>query len=334
MMKYFKINNIITSLMLLGAFMFQACDDNDSYDITGNPNNLAYIKIDGQANNMLAYNVIKTPIGIENNVEDKFPIRILNAIGESVTVKVEQDNTLLEIYNAVNKTSYLAAPVGLLNIRNATITIESGTTISADSISYTANESMLSALEIGQTYLLPLQITDVSNHNVFVSSNMGCVYLVLETKYQSVRENGGAADMLGELINSYTGWTYTSDHTTETINNLWTTSTNSRMNFTTDPAIITFDMQTMKNISGVRIYARNSNNASYRLSNAKMTLSKDGTIFEDITDLTIDQMAYASYYQYICMYASVEARYLKLELDFVTANSSYWSLVNLGVYAE
>lgn len=334
MIKYFKINNIIASLMLLGAFTLQACDDNNSFDITGNPNNLVYLKIEGQANTALTYTVVTTPIGIENNISGKYPVRIQNAIAEDLTATVEVNRTLLDAYNTANKTSYLAVPDGLLNINNTTLTIKSGEVVSADSISITANESMLSALEIGKTYLLPLQITSISTHSANISSNMDCIYVVITTVYNEVRKNGGAADMVGTLITSYTGWTYSSDYTTGAIANLWTTSTSSRMNFTAQKPVITFDMQAERKVSGVRIYARSSNNAAYRLNNAKLFLSKDGTTFERIADLSISQMAYASYYQYICMYTGVEARYLRLELDFVTEDSGYWSLVNLGVYAE
>lgn len=339
MIKYFKTNSIIASLMWLGVFMLQACDDNESFDITGSSDNLAYIKIEEQRSanppyNQLTYAVIQTPVGIVSNIKGGFPVCMLRAVEESVTIKVEQDNTLLDAYNAAYDASCIAVPDGLLDISNTTLTIERGATVSADSISFTANESMLSTLKAGQNYLLPLRVTTVSNNNVQISSNMSCAYVLISTKYQSVRENGGASDMRGTLISSYTGWTYSSSHTTGAIANLWTTSTSSRMNFTANPAAIIFDMQTTKKVTGVRIYPRNSSNASYRLSNAKLALSTDGVTFEDIADLTISQMAYASYYQYICMYAGIEAKYLKLELDFVTTETAYWSLVNLGVYAE
>ncbi len=332
MIKYIKTNSIIASLMLLGAFMLQACSDSESFDVTGNPNNLAYIQLVGKAENLLTYTVTKTPFGVENDIKGKFPVRILRATEENVTMKVEQNNALLDAYNAANGTSYLAAPVGLINIENATLIVEKGATVSTDSISYVTNEAMLSALEPGKIYLLPLQITTISSNNVQVSTNKSCVYMVINTQYKAVREN--STSMLGTLISSYTGWTYTSANTTGAIANFWTTSTSAYVTFTANPASITFNMQELKKVTGLRIYARGGTSASYRLNNAKMSLSRDGVTFTEIADLSISQMAYASNYQYICMYGGVEAQYLKLDMNFVTATTSYWAIINLGVYAE
>lgn len=332
MIKYLKINSIIASLMLLGAFVLQACDSSDSYDFVGDPNNLVYFNGQGATNGTLpAFKVTHSPAGTFNNIAVKLPVRTTKApSGSALNVTVVQDNSLVTSYNEKYETSYEVIPDGVISLDNSKLTVLNDTYISKDSIELIVNEAALSLLEKDKSYLLALTIAN--DGNVVPSSNYGCLYIPINVTYSYARENGGANDMVGSLISNYTGWTYTSAHSTGNIANLWTTSTSQRFAFTADPATVVFDMQTTQKVSGVRIYARSS--SYYRLSNVKMALSTDGVTFEEVADLVTNQMAYASNYQYVCLYEGIAARYLRLELDFGTTSTSYWSLVNLGVYAE
>lgn len=336
-MKYFKIKNIAVSLTVLGMLAFYACSDDDSYDVTGNPDNLAYIKVNGETSdkapkNQLSFNAVQTPIGNFNDVDVKFPIWVTKQAND-VTVTTEIVDPSIDEYNTKYNASCLPLPDGMLKLEKNTVTVKQGEYLSSDSISVTMDNSRVSELEVGKEYLAAVKLTSLSNNNAKISSNLNTVYFKIQAKKELAKQNAGSASMLGTIISDYSAWTYTSSNTTSSISNLWGSSSSSGLSFNSNPSTVVFDMKSIKKISGIRAYSRYANYGSnYMFSNIKFSLSKDNVTFEEVANFSRSQMAAESGYQYICMYGGVEAQYIKLELSW--PSTSYMMMVYFGAYVQ
>lgn len=187
MMKDFKIKNIAVCLAVLGMLAFYACGDSDSYDVTGNPNNLAYIKINGgsssgsEPKSLLTFSATKTPDENFNNVDVKFPVWVTK-LTNGATISASAVDPLVDKYNAQYNTSYLALPDGLLVFEKNTVTIAQNAYVSSDSIAIKMDNSKVASLEDGKDYLAAVSLSSSSDNSVRVSSNMGIVYLKIQVR--------------------------------------------------------------------------------------------------------------------------------------------------------
>ena len=101
---------------------------------------------------LLKFTVEETP--------STYPITV-SATGkakEDITVSIKVDNSLVEKYNADNKTSYYATPEGAVALEKSQVVIEKGKATSDISLL-----SVVSADEFvdGRIYIIPVTITDV-----------------------------------------------------------------------------------------------------------------------------------------------------------------------------
>ncbi|MBP5278407.1 MAG: DUF1735 domain-containing protein, partial [Prevotella sp.] len=75
--------------------------------------------------------IAHTPIGSLGNVSIDHPAFVSQAAKVGVTATITVDNSLVQEYNAEYGTNYLAAPNGVLNIENGSVTIAQGETSSS-----------------------------------------------------------------------------------------------------------------------------------------------------------------------------------------------------------
>ena len=143
MTKYIKFGIIAALALLLGS-----CTEADKFD----PNKEVLVMTGTDVSPLLKFTVEETP--------STYPITV-SATGkakEDITVSIKVDNSLVEKYNADNKTSYYATPEGAVALEKSQVVIEKGKATSDISLL-----SVVSADEFvdGRIYIIPVTITDV-----------------------------------------------------------------------------------------------------------------------------------------------------------------------------
>lgn len=111
MTKYIKFGIIAALALLLGS-----CTEADKYD----PNKEVLVMTGTDVSPLLKFTVEETPA--------TYPVTV-SATGkakEDITVSIKVDNSLVEKYNADNKTSYYATPEGAVALEKSQVVIEKG----------------------------------------------------------------------------------------------------------------------------------------------------------------------------------------------------------------
>lgn len=184
MNKSLNIRNIIICFTMIGASMLQSCSSDDTYDVTGDPDNKIYIynqdwKSISTPANFYSFDLVNTPNGISGSVLVKFPSRSIRPVSEAVSVNAELDNSLVELYNDANDSEYLELPEDAINITEATVNMIVNSHISEDSIVVSVNNEKLALLPEG-SYLAPIKLASISNPNVAeISSNYNTAYILI-----------------------------------------------------------------------------------------------------------------------------------------------------------
>ncbi len=329
---------LITCLATLAVFVFQSCDDNASYDVVGNPANIVYINTQewtpiNAPRNQYTFKITHTPVGDLGSVSAMFPVRSTKPMDKATVIKSAVDSTLIDGYNEKYSTACVSLPEGVINLSKSSVTISEGQYISDDSITVSIDSAKL-ALLTDSAYLVPIRLTSVSESDVQINSEYNTAYLRINTVNTLIKDNAGSADMAGSLVTDYSAWTVTSTpaSTVNTFENIFDGSTATFWQFGTSPVTIIVDMNELKEMTGLRLFARYASyGTSYIFSKVKVALSKDNSTFEDAGTATSSTMANESGYQYIRFYNAEEARYIKLTLNWV---STYRSICELGVYTK
>lgn len=143
MTKYIKFGIIAALALLLGS-----CTEADKFD----PNKEVILMTGTDSAPLLKFTVEETP--------STYPITVSTTgkAKEDITVSIKVDNSLVEKYNAENKTSYYATPEGVVALEKSQVVIEKGKATSDISLL-----SVVSADEFvdGRIYIIPVTITDV-----------------------------------------------------------------------------------------------------------------------------------------------------------------------------
>ena len=137
---------------------------------------------------------------------------------EDNKVSVRINNDLVQVYNAANETAY--APLENVELTGGSeFTITAGESETSGNITLAFSDSMTS-LELGRSYLIPIEISDVEGYGAGVSESNNVYYIFISTIYTP---NMAAADSAtGTLI----------DRTNMTAK--YTTSYGSSTNWTND----------------------------------------------------------------------------------------------------
>lgn len=183
---------------------FISCNDDEVYDFEGN-NGAIFVStptstmVNNIANTFYG-SVKKTPIGAFGEVSVKFPVRSTVPVGNQVEVELGTEVALVENYNAVHATSYLAAPANLFNLKNNKLTIKSGQYLSNDSIEITINKDKITDLEV-KKYLLPVTITSIKG-NLAISENKKTIFLALAVSEDpdNIWDDAKSTNIQGALV--------------------------------------------------------------------------------------------------------------------------------------
>lgn len=115
---------------------------------------------------------------------------------EDNKVSVRINNDLVQVYNAANATAY--APLENVELTGGSeFTITAGETETSGNITLAFSDSM-NSLEMGRSYLIPIEISDVEGYGAGVSESNNVYYIFISTIYTP---NMAAADSAtGTLI--------------------------------------------------------------------------------------------------------------------------------------
>lgn len=333
--KKYILTTLSVAMLALG---FASCSDDETYDVVGNPDNLVYFS--AGTNNTKEVEVIKTPNGAYQDMDVKFPVKILRQTTSDVSVTVTPDASLVAEYNSNNGTDYEAMPTDILSAGTLTVTIHQGETIAADSATIHIDKSSLTSLADG-TYLLPIRISEAGSE---ISGQRGTAYIVATVKTKYIAENVSPDNFEGTLITDYSSWTASYDGgTTIDASQLFNDDLTDGPQLRSDgndgkTQTIIVDMKSTKQITGLGIcryayyYSWWDWWYTYSFSEATVSISTDGSNWTDLGSVSSDQMYTSNGIQYISFYGGYSARYIKLYL--LSGSSSVSSLAELKVYSE
>lgn len=199
-----KIKNklILIGLFALSVISFTSCSDDESYDFPGDSGTV-YIRIQSSnlvnsVPNVISAKISKTPFGVSGEAVVKFPIRSTMPVKQALEVMIGVDNSLIGAYNELHETTYGSIDPALITIsNNGKVIIESGLSVSTESVSVQINQEKQSQLELGE-YLIPIKILR-ANGELNLSANWNTVFMIV-----SVVE-----DLSGLPLADRAGWTIT-----------------------------------------------------------------------------------------------------------------------------
>ncbi len=333
---------------IISASLLLACKKKDSYDFKGDPEVKFFTNVESSGNapqNSFSYAVTNHPdpggsgfINLSGNIpaEIKFPVLATNPVSQSVAVSAQLDNSLIEKYNTANNTNYKAFPAGFFTGTNLTAQLPGGATRSADSITITADLGSLGSLT-ETAYMAPVKLTSVSNPSAgAITSNSASqvVYIVVNVSIQLIKFNAGAAEAVGSLITPRTGWSVTLSPDPSPAGSIvdGSTASYSRWGSTTE-GFVDVDMQTAANVTGFRLFTTTTSNQTP--TQVTVFLSNDGINYETIGSPLRANLSYASGYTYIHFYKSIQARFVRLRLNYGTStNTQNRRIAEFDVYAN
>lgn len=141
--------------------------------------------------------------------------------------------------------------------------------------------------------------------------------------------------MLGTLVADYSGWSASCTQSNSSdFSSLVDGDTWSGWDFNSSIGAVVVDMNSEREFTGIRSFCLYGMYSSYGYyySNIALAYSTDGTNYIDAGSASNSEIVNESGYQYICLYAAVKARYLKVTY---TCNSQWGrGLYELGVYTN
>lgn len=112
-----------------------------------------------------------------------FSFKITKPLAVAVTAKVQVDEGMLASYNSAHNTAYQILPANAYALAaNAAVTIAKGAT---ESNQVAIKITNLASLVLGQTYLLPVGLTAISDANLPVHDSFRTTYLLVKVSDQA-----------------------------------------------------------------------------------------------------------------------------------------------------
>lgn len=309
----------------------------ESYDVTGNSDNLFYFRrglvIANKPINSYEFNVIRTPIGeFGDDILVKIPVRATRPVTSAATASAEIDNSLVEEYNAKHGTDYKLFPEGSFKYIKSSVSFDAGTYESYDSLQLSVSKDQFSRFT-EPTYLLPIRLNTVTGGTK--SSSQGILWTFVNSTFKLINDNVGVAQMQGSLASNCSSWTITSPDEaldfTKCIDG--SQSTGVRFANTVNPTIV-IDMKSVNKVFGLRILPYTRTGTTYDLSTVKIEFSLDNVNWTSIGTATA--MAKDGTSQLIALYKEQEVRYIRLGLTWRngSTSSTYRNLYEINTYIK
>lgn len=318
-----------TSIACLTLAVFPACNKEKVFDMKGDT--LFKVFFNETSGNNFTGSLQVSPIGPLGKFKAAWPAhRTANEENEcKVTVGV--DNSLIDSYNAKNKTVYKAFPEGTLTFVN-TVTLGPGQSISSDSIKISLDESK-TALLIDTLYLAPVKILSLTSGAI--SSNLNTVYVRLSVFKTNCYVRTKKADMKGSPIADRTNWTATTTLNGSiggSLSNMFDRNEDTAWSYQIRrglvlgfPFEVTVDMKTkVDNIEGLRLsscYHYFLGNLYVGVTEAQVLSSDDGLAWTSQGTTEMAPGPTDGFAVYIRFYNTISAQYIKLKIKATAYNN-------------
>ena len=314
MFKYFAYSFVAAAALTLAS-----CGSDESYDVTGNPDNLVYFNLGGD--NTRSYMVIHTPVSHIGAFEAKFPAKIRRPADAPTTVSVVMDNSLVEQFNAAHGTNYAAVPDGVVSLTNAVAHIQPSEYASADSIQVSVPESSLAQLT-EKAYIVPFRISQVQGSGK-ASQERGVAYIVINTEEKIINDGARSDQMRGTAIpaEEMAAWSCDKDDLAYVMNGDWEGW---------EDGTYVIDMKAEKKVTGLSflpLYYNYSPDVVMAVS-----LSTDGAQWVECGQT--NSMSLERNWRYYVLYGAVPARYIKLSYTTDIWGYYHFGMDAVTVYAE
>ena len=312
-MKFFKY--LFSSLLFLaGMFGFQSCDE-VTYDVTGNPDNLIFLKTNSN------FNISHFPTGgVEtvrgDEIQVKIPVYATRPVDTEVLVSAEIDESLVAQYNAMNSVEYSGVDEDLVVWRKKTVKFLPSSYVALDSIEFSIPKENCAKLLEG-SYVIPIRLTDSSSATISLNNRYS--YTVINCDYIYI--DSEATEMVGTVLTDKSYWEISSDDASADLSNCIDGENSTSTSFSKSPTI-TIDLKSVMKVQGASVYT--TGDIWGRISRFSWSVSADGKKWIDLCNLsyppTIDD-AYS-----LVLLGTVEARYIKFNMEWYVS----WAGRKLG----
>lgn len=332
---------------MLIASVLLSCTKSDTYDINGDPLVKFFTNITSPGNfpqNSINYNIVNIPntagegfLNLSSTIPDTFKIAVFatRPVSQDVKIEAELDTSLIRVYNASHNSNYTAFPSGILITDKMSARIYKGASTSGDSIMITSDLTGVNTLT-GNAYMAPIKLKSVSSSaagEISTNSIGQIVYVVATVEQRRIKFLAVAADALGSLLTPRTSWIATFTPAPLSTASILDGSNSTYTRWSASPCQVDVDMQTTKNVTGIRLYTASS--STYVPTQVYVYLSNDGINYDLIGSPLKANLTFATSYNYILFYKAIQARYIRLILYYSTStSSSNRRLAEFDVYAN
>lgn len=315
-------NLFYIGMFALCAIGFAACDDDETYDVYGDPFNRVYI-----SDNSKAYKIVQTPISTVSNVDFKWPAKCSQKASGTIKATVVVDNSLIAAYNEEHGTVFEAMPAEAIVLENAEMTIPAGKMVVADTVhvKLTDDANVLSTLKSEKGYIIPLRLVSAEGPNTQLSTNMVAPsFLTVTVTEDNVNHEATEADITGTLVANQAGWSVNVLSGSGSNLDRWfdgnPQSTASISDWSNYKAAFTVDMGKSYTFSVIVAY-RGTSWGEYNSISAgtKISTSDDGTNFKSAGEVTGSS-------KFIVFYAPLTARYIRVETTSYSVNCGVFNV--------
>ena len=311
-----KIKYMAVGLLAAAALLLQSCSNDESFDVTGSPENVVYLNTQsfspvGTPTNSFLFNVTNTPVGSTITYPDptattiavKFPVQCTQAATEDVRVKFELDNSLVV-------EGFSALPGGVTATLDKTeLVIPKGATISNDSLTVSVNGD-LQALNSGNYVLPAAKITTVTGARLSANTELAEAAVLIKATFTNGVYSSAAPGTV--VSKNGLGWTATVNGTNQP--NIVDNNTGSYYNSGGSPAFPLTMVIDTKSARAIKGFQLRNYSANYAIREVNVYTSHADTptdtdyVFQGRVALT------SAVQQFIRFYNEVNCRYVKVEI--------------------
>lgn len=314
--------------------LLAACSKEERYDVEGDPEVKFFTNNGALGNapqNSLSFQVINYPdpagtdfLNLTTSLPNviKFPVFATRGVSQDVEINAVLDNSLVAAYNRQHNTEYEVLPESMLNPGPLTARFVKGSTVSNDSISLPLTLAGLHQLS-APAYMAAVKLSAVSNRNAgSLTSNESSLitYILVNVEKRWIRSLGVESDVMGSLVADKSNWVATLTPAPSPAGSIIDNSTSSYSRFPSSPGQVDLDMQEVKSLGGIRLRTGSSNTTTPLQTTIQ--ISTDGINYESIGAPARADLTYASGATYFILYRPVQARYLRLQLNYSTSTST------------
>jgi hypothetical protein len=322
MKKFKNIHYLATAFALCLALA--ACNDDETYDFPGDPNNIVYTPDESKA-----YKLVQTPISTVCTLDSRITAKCKDAATGDIKVTVAVDNSLVDEYNHENNTNYVVLPSEALVIENTTLTIPDGSRVSADTtkVSLTDNADILASLNATDGYIIPIRMTSVDGNAKAAKSVTSISYLTVTVTYDNVNHDADLTEAKGTPVEDQSEWTVNNTQLSAMLDG--NSYNNGYLTSDSDIEIIVDMGKEYKFDAIVAKYGFSWGSYSYEYgtlyANTELSISNDGNSWTNIA--TIEKTR-----SYILFYAPHTARYIKILAPVTNFYGRYYALFQCGYF--